>query len=222
LYKIDDAIKYYFEYLKSPVSSGEVNPSNAKYNLGYCFLKKENYKQAQTYFEQVTTTSPRINASPFEQDAYIRIADCYYMSRDFKKALSMYDKVIGYSWPASDYATFQKAMVAGVSSGAEKVKLLQTIPRVYPTSSLIADANMEIANSYLSDEKFTQSIPFLKNVATNTVNEALKPKAYLKLGIAYYNANNNKEALNQYNILTDAIPQLPEAEEAFEMQKQFM
>jgi len=219
LYKIDDAIRYYFEYLKTPVTSGEVNPTNAKYNLGYCFLKKENYKQAQTYFEQVASTSPRINASAFEQDAYLRIADCYYMNRDFKKSMSMYDKVIGYSWPASDYATFQKAMVAGVSSGAEKVKLLQTIPRVYPTSSLIADANMEIANSYLSDEKFTQSIPFLKNVANNTVNEALKPKAYLKLGIAYYNANNNKEALNQYNTLLTQYPNSPEAEEAFDNAK---
>ncbi|MEO8584227.1 MAG: tetratricopeptide repeat protein, partial [Flavitalea sp.] len=34
---IDDAIRYYFEYLKSGDVSGEVNSTNAKYNLGYCF-----------------------------------------------------------------------------------------------------------------------------------------------------------------------------------------
>ncbi len=42
----DDAIRYYFDYLKSGATSGEATPVNAKYNLGYCFLKKENYNQA--------------------------------------------------------------------------------------------------------------------------------------------------------------------------------
>ncbi|MEO5682098.1 MAG: tetratricopeptide repeat protein [Chitinophagaceae bacterium] len=218
LNKMDDATRYYFEYLKSGNVNGEVNPTNAKYNLGYAFLKRENYKQALTYFEQVAG-SPAINASPIQQDAYVRSADCYYMSRDFTKALAMYDKVLGYSWPASDYALFQKSMVAGVKSGAEKIKLLQTIERVYPASSLVPDANLEIATTYLSDEKFRESIPFLKKVTANTANESLKPKALLRLGIAYYNLNNNKEALAQYNTLLKQYPNSPEAEEGLDNAK---
>jgi tetratricopeptide (TPR) repeat protein len=218
LNKIDDAIRYYFEYLKSGNTNGEVNPTNAKYNLGYAFLKRENYKQAQTYFEQVAGT-PKINASAIEQDAYVRTADCYYMNRDFTRALSMYDKVLGYSWPSSDYALFQKSMVAGVKSGAEKIKLLQTIERVYPSSSLVPDANLEIATTYLSDEKFRESIPFLKKVVGNTANESLKPRALLRLGIAYYNLNNNKEALAQYNALLKQYPNSPEAEEGLDNAK---
>jgi TolA-binding protein len=218
LNKVDDAIRYYFDYLKSGNVNGEVNPTNAKYNLGYAFLKRENYKQALTYFEQVITT-PKINSAPIEQDAYIRSADCYYMNRDFSKALAMYDKVLSYSWPSSDYALFQKSMVAGVKSGNEKIKLLQTIERVYPASSLVPDANFEIATTYLSDEKFRESIPFLKNVISNTASESLKPKALLKLGIAYYNSNNNKEALNQYNALLKQYPNSPEAEDALDNAK---
>ena len=95
--------------------NGEVNPTNAKYNLGYCFLKKENYNQALGFFEQIVTT-PKINSAPIEQDAYIRMADCYYMNRDYNKALAMYDKVLDFSWAGGDYATFQKAMVAGVNN----------------------------------------------------------------------------------------------------------
>ncbi len=151
---------------------------NAKYNLGYCFLKRENYAQALNYFQQVAT-NPKINASPMEQDAYIRTADCYYMNRDFPKALAMYDKVLSFSWPASDYALFQKSMVAGVRNGGEKVKLLQTIERLYPNSSLVPDANMEIANTYLSDEKYREAIPFLKNIINSTASESLKPKGHV-------------------------------------------
>jgi len=148
LAKIDDAIRYYFEYLKTGGTNGEANPVSAKYNLGYCFLKRENYNQALNYFQQVAL-APKIDASPMVQDAYIRAADCYYMNRDFARALAMYDKVLSFSWPASDYALFQKSMVAGVKNGNEKVKLLQTIERLYPGSSLVPDADMEIANPYL-------------------------------------------------------------------------
>ena len=52
------------------------------------------------------------------QDAYIRTADVYYMSRNYTQARTMYDNVIKFSWPAEDYATFQRAMIAGISPSA--------------------------------------------------------------------------------------------------------
>ncbi|HTQ66683.1 MAG TPA: tetratricopeptide repeat protein [Puia sp.] len=216
--RIDDAIPFYFEYLKSGSVNGEVNPVNAKYNLGYCFLKKENYRQAQGFFEQVVKTA-KINSSPLEQDAYVRDADCYYMNRDFKTALGMYNKVIDFSWPASDYTTFQKAMVAGVNNGNEKINLLNGLIRKFPSSGLITDANMEIANTYLANEQFREALPYLKNVINSKDNDALKPKAYLRSGIAYYNLDNNKEALNQYNALLKQYPNSPEAQDAIESAK---
>ncbi|MFT3824518.1 MAG: tetratricopeptide repeat protein [Chitinophagaceae bacterium] len=214
LNKIDDATRYYLEFLKSNGVSGDAKAVNAKYNLGYCFLKKENYKQAQGFFEQVVGT-PQLGSSAIEQDAYLRIADCYYMNRDYKKALAMYDKVLDFSWPASDYATFQKAMIAGVNNSKEKISLLSSLSRKYPTSGLTADANMEVAVTYLANEQFREAIPFLKNVVSDP-NSSLKPKAYLKMGIAYYNMDNDKEALNQYTTLLKDFPNSPEADAALE------
>jgi tetratricopeptide (TPR) repeat protein len=218
LNKIDDAIRYYLEYLKTGGSNGEVSPVNARYNLGYCYLKKENYRQAQGFFEQVVRT-PQLSSSSLEQDAYIRDADCFYMNRDFKTALTMYNKVLDLSWPASDYATFQKAMIAGVSNGKEKINLLNSINRKYPSSNLAADANMEIAGTYLANEQFREALPYLKNVLRAPGADALKPRAYLQSGIAWYNLNNNKEAINQYDSLLKTFPNSPEAQDALENAK---
>jgi tetratricopeptide (TPR) repeat protein len=218
LNKIDDAIRYYLEYLKSGGVNGEVNPTDARYNLGYCFLKKENYRQAQGFFEQVVRT-PRINSTPLEQDAFVRDADCYYMSRDYKTALSMYNKVLDLSWPAGDYATFQKAMIAGVSNGKQKIALLNTITRLYPASSLSADVNMEVAGTYLAGEQYQEALPYLKNVLRSPSADALKPRAYLRSGIALYNLNKNAEALNQYDSLLKQFPNSPEAQDALDNAK---
>jgi len=218
LNKIDEAIHYYFEYMKSGGTNGEVNSTDAKYNLGYCFLKKENYRQAQGFFEQIVKT-PQINSEPLEQDAYIRDADCFYMDRDFRMALAMYNKVLDFSWPSADYATFQKGMIAGVNNGNEKITLLNSISRKYPSSSLIPDANMEIAITYLAEEQFREALPYLKNIISASGNDALKPRAYLKEGIAYYNLNNNDQALAQYNALIKQYPNSPEAQDALENAK---
>ena len=214
---IDDAIRYYFDYLRSGMVSGDATPANAKYNLGYCFLKKENYNQATGFFEEIVKT-PKINSPALEQDAYLRTADCYYMNRDYKRAETMYNTVLNYSWPSSDYATFQKAMIEGVASGKKKIDLLTSMARKFPTSSLRPDANMEIANTYLANEQYQESVPFLKNVV-NDPNSSLKPGAHLRLGIAYYNLGNNAEALKQYSSLLEKFPNSPEAESALDNAK---
>jgi TolA-binding protein len=216
--RFDEAVPFFTEYLKTPVSRGEVNPINARYDLGYCYLKMENYKEALAYFSQVTR-NPGINAGALEQDAYIRSADCYYMNRDFKVAVPMYNKVLEYSWTASDYATYQKAMVAGVNSSSEKINLLNGLIRKYPGSDLVIDANMEIANTYLSNEQYRESLPYLKIVIASTGNDGLKPRALLRSGLANYNLGNNGEALSKYNELLKQYPNSTEAQEALDNAK---
>jgi TolA-binding protein len=141
------------------------------------------------------------------------------MNRDYKTALAMYNKVLGYSWPSSDYATFQKAMIAGVNNGKDKITLLNTINRLYPGSNLSADVNMEIAGTYLAGENYREALPYLKNVLKSPGADALKPKAYLQSGIAWYNLNNNKEALNQYDSLLRQYPNSPEAQDGLDNAK---
>ncbi|MDP4262344.1 MAG: tetratricopeptide repeat protein [Bacteroidota bacterium] len=214
--KLDDAIKYYNAYISagSP-TGGEANASNAKYNLGYCYLRKENYDAAIGFFEPLAK-NPALNSDELVQDAYIRTADCYFMSKNYARAKVMYDNVIKFSWPAEDYATFQDAMITGIKSSKDKIALLSTMNRKFPSSSLVTDANMEIANTYMSDQRFNEAIPFYTNVIKSSGNTSLKPQAYLKTAVAYYNLNNNREAINQYKTLITQYPNSPEADVALD------
>ena len=214
--KLDDAIKYYNAYVSagSP-ANGEANSNNVRYNLGYCYLRKENYQAALSFFEPLAK-NPALNSNSLTQDAYIRTADCYFMNRDYAKAKTMYDNVVKFSWPAEDYATFQLSMITGVKNSNDKIALLNTMNRKFPTSPLVTDANMEIAMTYMADEHFREAVPYLNNVIKSTGNASLKPRAYLKLGMAYYNLNNNSEALKQFKTLIDQYPNSQEAEDALD------
>ncbi|MEO6541046.1 MAG: tetratricopeptide repeat protein, partial [Ferruginibacter sp.] len=215
----DNAIKYLTFYTQANVPAlGEANKNTANYDLGYSWFQKENYTKALGYFElvakNVTVTSPAM-----EQDAYVRSADSYFMKSDFTKANSMYDHVINNALPQSDYAMFQKSMIAGVKSSSNKIATLNTLIKQYPKSNLVADANMEIAQTYIDDEKFLSAVPYLTNVLNDPEAGGLKPRAYLKLGLSYYNADKYEDALVNYQALVDKYPQSSEAGEATDIMK---
>lgn len=211
---LDAAIQHFNAYLNggAPVS-GEATPSNARYNLGYVYYRKENYPVAQTYFEPISRNAG-LAADPITQDAYVRTADAYYMNRNYTTARNMYDNVIRYSWASEDYATFQKAMIAGINSSAEKIAGMNTVIRKFPNSSLVMDANMEIANTHLANDRYAEAIPYLNNIVKAGGNSSLKPQAYLRLGTANYNLNNNDQAIANYKTLLDLYPNAPEADDA--------
>jgi TolA-binding protein len=94
--------------------------------------------------------------------------------------------------------------------------LLESIATIYPKSTLIGDANLEIANVYFANEKFDKAIEPLQNVLRLKGTESIEPQAYLKLGIACFNLDKNDEALNYFNTLSTKYPNTPESDESIE------
>jgi len=210
----DSAIYYLNNYLKNPVIYGEVNSTNAEYTLGYAAMRQEDYENALKYFETITTTLTPAS-TPLQQDAYVRSADCYFMKKNYSKALSMYDAVINNKLVSADYALYQKAIIAGASDQVtQKVALLQSMSTRFPSSTLNADANMEIANTYLANEDYNNVIAPLNTILKNKNAEALKPQAYLKLGITYYNLKNNDQAISSFKTLISTYPNSTESDQA--------
>lgn len=215
----DNAIKHLTSFLDAKVmAQGEANNKAAQYNLGYSWMQKQNYKNALGFFEQITK-SVSVTTPVIEQDAFVRSADCYFMNKDYSKANSMYDEVLNNALPQSDYALFQKAEIAGIKSSTDKIKILNSLIQQYPQSNLVPDVNMEIALTYIADEKFSAAIPYLNKVVSAVDAGGLKPRAYLKLGLCYYNTDKNNESLNNYQTLVQKYPQSSEADEALEIMK---
>ena len=213
---IDDAINYYKAYLQNAQTFGEVNGVNARYNLGYCLLKKESYNAALQNFESVTKLAVAASTT-IEQDAYLRSADCYFMSKSFATALKIYDNIIAQNLKSADYALYQKAVIAGaMNKPNDKISLLQNLPKQYPNSTLGGEALMEIANTYIANEAYEKAITNLQELVKNSAANLFYPQAYLKLGIANFNLDKNDEALKQFSYLSKQFPNTQEANESIE------
>ncbi len=218
LSRYDETIKYMNDYLQLGGTQGEATTTNAKYVLGYSYLKTENYAKALENFKQVAP-SVSSQSSTLAQDAYVRAADSYFMQKNYSAARNMYQNVIDNALSQSDYSLYQVALINGINNPSEKIKTFNALVQRYPQSDLVAESYMQIANAYMLQEKFRDAIPYLNKVLDMKSASGQFPKIYLKLGLANYNLNNNDEALKDYQKLVTLYPQSSEADEALDNMK---
>ena len=216
--RYDDAVRYMNAYLETGGYQGEANPDAAKYVLGYAYLKTENYPLALANFKDISSALTS-QSSTLAQDAYVRAADSYFMQKNYSAAKSMYQNVLDKGLPQSDYSLYQIALISGINSPSEKIKTFNSLVQRYPQSDLVAESNMQIANTYMAQEKFKDAIPYLNKILEMKNASGQFPKVYLKLGLSNYNLNDNNEALKYYQKLVTLYPQSAEADEAMENMK---
>lgn len=216
----DSSVQYLVRYLDNPVTYGDVNPDNAQYDLGYSYLKLQQYAKAATAFQKVVPAKISTNSSPLEQDAYLRLADAYYMQRQYTKAAQMYSNAVDNTLYGADYAYYQRAMIAGAQGKAtQKVNYLENFAQRYKNSNLLTDANMETANTYMAQEQFDKAVAPLTAIVNNPNATAIHPKALLDLGVCQYNLNNNTDALKSFQKLISKYPNSDESSDATEYVK---
>lgn len=215
-YRMDDyegAVRLFDNFLVSPSVSSLPYHRDAHYNLGYAHFKLKNYSTAlsefRTYTEGMVQDQRKLN------DAYQRLGDCYFMARNYDKAIENYDKAINLNKVMNDYAYMQKALLQGLSGNqAGKAATLEKAVSLYPTSSYLEEMRYELGRAHLSLGKFNEAIRDFEGIANATQPGKYLVKAYLQLGAIYANSDNYREALGYYKRVTDEFPGTREAQEA--------
>ncbi len=139
------------------------------------------------------------------------------MQKRYPKALQMYETIINNNYPSADYAYFQKAIIAGANNQPqEKINILKSFPQRYASSNLVGEINMELADSYMSKEDFKEALTPLNIIINNKNSVSLKPQAYLKQGICYFNLDQETDALNSFKTLITAYKNSSESDAAVE------
>ena len=215
--RVDESIEILEKFIKDPVELPEVNQRHAKYTLGYCYLKKGNFQKAAEYFTMVSKYNHSNMFEAYQKDAYLRMADCQMMLKQYKIALTTYQKAIDENWDYTDYATLQKAIIlGGMGQVNEKIKILTNFENQFPISTYINDANMELADTYTNRENFQEAIAPLSKILLDKNASNYYPQAYYKLGIVYFNLNKNQVALTTFNDLNSAFPNSIESDNSIE------
>jgi TolA-binding protein len=216
LNNIDEAIKYFAMFNSAEVSKQGELQNLSNYQLGYAYFKKEDYKSAIVYFDRFIKQESKSNASNKRiPDALLRLADGYFVIKDYDKALFAYNKIISEKQTGVDYALFQKGMLLGLQGKQnDKIVILKSLLSTYPTSSYADDGIFEIGNGYfLMSNTADASIAF-KELIKNYPLSRYVPKSRLSLGLILYADGQDEQAINMYKAIITDYPSTEEAKEA--------
>lgn len=210
--KYDEAIANFRDFAKMPGASTQTYFATVPYNIGYARMKQRAYAEAVTEFSKF------IDSRPADQrllsDARIRLADSYFMQKQYNEAVAAYDQAIAMKAPETDYALFQKGLAIGVSGNINgKISSMQRLLTDYPRSQYNDDARFEMGQAQMSLGKNADALQSFLKLATDYPNSSFVKRSLLNTGLIYYNTNREKQALEMLKKVVADYPATPEARE---------
>src|SRR5690606_34328490 len=116
----DEAVAGYLQFKSNPTAKTTPEFKDVDYNLAYSYFKLKDYNKAIAAFSDYVDTNNGDNRKL--NDAYLRLADSYFVSSKYWPAIETYNKAIARNSGSSDYAAYQKALSYGfVDRSATKI-----------------------------------------------------------------------------------------------------
>ncbi|MEZ4979274.1 MAG: tetratricopeptide repeat protein [Chitinophagales bacterium] len=203
--------------LKDKFSKDFASKTIANYNIAYCNFKLKNYDAASSYFEETIKSASSVSMSHERiiPDAYLRNADCLFMSKSYTRAIYYYDELINKNWVGAEYALIQKSVILGLQGNfEEKVSTLEYLNSRYPNNIYKDLALYEMGNAYFAAGNFQKAISKLNSLTTSYPSSIYGANAYLKLGLLYFNIQEEELALKAYKRVVLDYKNTDQAKEA--------
>ncbi len=206
----DKAAEYYRKFLKSKRAYATGLTKKAYYNLSYTYFKRKQYKNAVNSFKRVLNLK---GLSPeLKYDSELRLADSYFMLKQFDDALQLYQTVAAQNGTGADYALYQTAFCyAAKENYKKKISTLQKIVSRYKNSSYYDDALYNIATTYSALNDQRNAIVYFDKIVKEKPNSRFAKKALIKMGLVYYKNNQYDRAIST---LKTAVQRYPASQEA--------
>ncbi len=203
--RYEDAINSYGAVFRNSSAGKSDYYTKARYGIGYAYYNTKQYDRALTHFRAYVDAVPKSDANYY--DATLRLADCYYVNKNYGEALNLYDRVLASNSPDKDYAYFQKSVVLGISGKTEQAaQNLQAMLKQYPNSRYADDAQYQRALFDFEAGKYEPAITGFSAIIDNKSDSKLIPNALHKRGIANSNLRKYNEAIEDFKRVLDEYP----------------
>lgn len=208
------ALADYTQFIETPGSRNLPEFVTAHYNIGYCHFNLGNFSAAGQWFRRFLVQND--GRQPAKQgDALNRLGDTYFMVRDFRNAMTYYERAAALPEGSPDYAMFQRAISLGISRDHDgKIRQLNELITRFPRSPYLDDAWYEMGRSFVAKNDLNEAIRCFKTVRDRFPRSRFAKKSMLQLGLVYYNTGDLNQSMVFYKRVVNEFPGTPEAEDA--------
>ncbi|HVS93421.1 MAG TPA: tetratricopeptide repeat protein [Mucilaginibacter sp.] len=185
----------------------------ANYALGYAAFGGEQYSKAAHYFTKFLHGDEKDRNTI--NDAVLRLADSYFVLKDYGQAREYYDRIIAQHSKGEDYALFQRGMIQGLQGSPDaKISTLNDVLNLFPNSDYADDASFEIAYTYFLKNDFVTAKQDLMAMIQKYPHSSYIPRALVTMGLIDYNNGNDDLAVQSFKQVVQEYPSTDEAKQS--------
>lgn len=212
--KYNEAVKSYEAFVYAPGAFNLPNFHRVNYHIAYSHYQLKDYGNAIIWFKKYLNNAPPSEARLIS-DAQTRIADAYFVNKDYANAIDAYEKAVRLKGPDADYSLYQKSLAQGVAEQFDaKIASLNLLINNYPQSKYIVDGKFELAKTQQIKGNDNEAFVIYKNILEQHPNHRLTGSAMVQMGLIRYNQQKDEEALALYKEVVSKFPGTTEAAEA--------
>ena len=193
------AIAGYKSFLSSTGIPTNDYKAEGYYNLGYAYLTKGDTISAVETFRTYAGTAPSNKLKL--ADAYMRIADAYYVKRENEQAVQFYTKALDLNVSNQDQALYYRGMTYGYMNSANrtnKIKDLLNVVNNYSRSKYVQRALYEIGFTYRLVPDYPNALRYFKQLLEDYPSARYEAIIRVEIADIYYKQNNYKAAEQEY------------------------
>jgi TolA-binding protein len=211
--KPEAAIPHYLKLLNLGRETDAELVRKTRYGLGYAYYALEDYAHALENFKEFVNRSSR--STPNYADGLIRLADCYYVTKQYDAALSTYGTARNLGSPDNDYILLQTGMINGIKANyGEARNLFTALISNYPTSTHRDEALYQRAQFDIEQGNNQAAIDGLSQLIREGSHSKFLPYAYMRRAVSYYNLKQYEKTIADYSAVVQQFPTHPVAEDA--------
>lgn len=213
--KYKESVTNFNKFLQLPAARSTDVYHYANYALAYAAFRNDNFNTAANYFERFLNGAKNNVDANTRNDAIARLADSYFASKNYGKAMTYYDRLISTNAQSQDYALFQRGIIQGLQGNNDaKIATLNSVVSKYPNSNYADDVAFEVPYTYFLMGQFDKAIAGLQTMVDKYPRSSYVPRALLTIGLVQYNQDNNDAALATFQKVVSQYATTDEAKQA--------
>lgn len=207
------AAKHYLTIVAQQPPADAATLQQTRYGLGYAYYNLKQYDRALFNFREFTNKSSK--NTPNFADGLIRLADCYYVSKQYSDALATYNRAKTAGSADNDYVLLQAGTIAGIQKQyAEARTAFNDLIKNYPRSTYRDDAMFQRAQFEIEQGNHQAAVDGLSQLIRESANSGYLPAAYMRRAASYFNLKQYDRTVADYQTLIRQYPQTKYAQEA--------
>ena len=194
--KYTQAANLFTELYNLSALDGQTEGESIPYDLAYSYFSSADYADAAKWFDKYTSAGNVY----FREDALVRRADCDFIRKDYKSAISGYEKALSEVRSADNvYPYYQLGLAYGLTGqNTKKIEALSRVQQASSSAPLYSDALYELGRSYVDAGKSAQAVSCFEKLRSTATDSSFVARALIELGMVSRNASDYDKALGYY------------------------